>query len=503
MNTQEINFAALDGVTITSSVIESSGSGALTPDILLRNAIESIDGTRISDFSARRTFDTFQGREPDVTNADGGIDWYQVTLPQPQLINAIEMGMGFPYRDGGWWTSLQVETRCDEHAPWRAVDNLRVWPEYDFEDARRERRPFESHLLRFDELTAKEIRLIGGSGGSARFTSLSSIRIFYRDFSRWTPPLEAAVPIPYAYKVIDPQTLWDLSENLSKLSSLSIDFPMLEYYLDRPRYAKYWQHVEKNYSGAPELWFLIGDSIGWSRWQAFEAELSHPPTDAPLDPHVQRMLNGIGRAVAPLVVDGMHLGDLVSNWVMIADVATDWGWHRDFAEKHKIDWSDYQAALERSPRISYEQLQAASSLMKLIATTIANLAHTNMALLDGERMDYLADTPTRQRALVQRALDYMKENIEANVTIRAAADHVALSLPYFCTLFTKYTGRNPIEYLTDLKLERAKHYFTYTSMTVMDVCVALDYSPSYFSRLFKKHLNCTPGQYALKVRGAD
>ena len=37
-------------------------------------------------------------------------------------------------------------------------------------------------------------------------------------------------------------------------------------------------------------------------------------------------------------------------------------------------------------------------------------------------------------------------------------------------------------------------------MSVMDICVALDYNPSYFNRLFKKMTGETPGRYAHQVR---
>lgn len=496
MTGQEINIGTLDGVTIRASVYQPTGSGALDPNILLHNTIDAIDGKRITEFSIQRTFDTFKGRRPDAET-----DWYLIAFPDVMPLNCIEMTMGFPYRDGGWWTSLKVEVRLNESAEWQAVDNLRFWPNYDFEDVRGERRPFETYMLRFDEVLAKEVRLIGRGGGTAKFTSLARIALFLRDFSRWLPTLHAQVPIPYVYKVIDPQTLWDLSENLSKLSGLSIDFPMLEYYLDHNRYAQYWQQVEKNYSGSPEIWFFIGDVLGWHRWREIEADIAAMPKGSQSDPYVKQVLNGLGRAVAPLVVDGMYLGDLTTNWVVISDDPLDWDWHQQFAEGNNIPWEDYQAAMAQTPQKSLEQLNAAATLMKLIANTIANLAHTNMSLQNAVyNNDYIADTQARQISLVQHALEYMKENVESEISIADVARYVALSLPYFCTVFAKHTGRNPGDYLIDLKIERAKHYFTYTNMSVMDVCVALGYSPSYFARLFKKQLGCTPSQYALRVR---
>jgi AraC-like DNA-binding protein len=37
-------------------------------------------------------------------------------------------------------------------------------------------------------------------------------------------------------------------------------------------------------------------------------------------------------------------------------------------------------------------------------------------------------------------------------------------------------------------------------MSVMDVCVALGYNPSYFNRLYKQKTGLTPGQYIRRFR---
>lgn len=102
--------------------------------------------------------------------------------------------------------------------------------------------------------------------------------------------------------------------------------------------------------------------------------------------------------------------------------------------------------------------------------------------------------------LVTRAIRYMQDNLESEINIADVARYVALDQSYFCRLFTEQTGRNPVDFLTDLRLQRAKDYLAQSGMSVMEVCVALGYSPSYFSRLFKARVGCTPGQYARQLR---
>lgn len=108
--------------------------------------------------------------------------------------------------------------------------------------------------------------------------------------------------------------------------------------------------------------------------------------------------------------------------------------------------------------------------------------------------------PGPQPEIIHQAICFMQDNLETEVGVADVARFVALDPSYFCRLFTERTGRNPRDFLMDLRMDRARYYLTHTEMSVMDVCVALGYSPSYFSRLFKRRMGCTPGQYAQKMR---
>jgi two-component system response regulator YesN len=82
------------------------------------------------------------------------------------------------------------------------------------------------------------------------------------------------------------------------------------------------------------------------------------------------------------------------------------------------------------------------------------------------------------------------------VTVADAARAVDLTLPYFSTLFTEETGRNPSDFLIGLRIERAKEYLAHTTLSVVQVADLLGYSsPSHFSRLFKKRTGCPPSYF--------
>jgi hypothetical protein len=100
------------------------------------------------------------------------------------ILNCIEMTMGLPYRDGGWWTTLDLEYQSDQTDGWRPVDELMITPPYSFQDVRDNHRPYETHALTFRETTVRSVRLIGTPVGVAQFTALARIAAFQRDFAR-------------------------------------------------------------------------------------------------------------------------------------------------------------------------------------------------------------------------------------------------------------------------------------------------------------------------------
>jgi AraC-like DNA-binding protein len=482
-------------VRIEASVSRPTGRGARDPQVLLSDPPFSLDGQPLAAFLDYRakTYDTYDGH-----NQADGADWYCITFPSLTTVNCIEVTMECPNRDGGWWTSLWVEYW--DAGNWQPARHLAITPPYNFDDVPYERRPYETHALTFEEVTVERIRLIGHPGGLAQFTSLSYLAVFHRDLSRWNPTSLPQPPQPYLFRLIPPNAIWDLSESLVKLTGLSINVAYLDHYLDRRRYERWWQLISHNYQGSPELWHLLGATLGWDTWNRIE---NPERMEVPLhEPNVCISFhNTLGRAIAPIVVDGKVLGEMGTHLVIIKD-NIDWGWHKDYALEHGIAWETYAAALERSPHMTIEQLEGAAELLGMIANTIANLAHTNLKL---ERELIGARASARQREaerahLIRKAIDFMQRNLEEGITIADVAQQVALSPTYFGIVFTEQMGRSPIEFLTDMRIERAREYLAHTSMSVMDVCVALGYNPSYFNRLYKQKTGLTPGQYIRRFR---
>ena len=113
-------------------------------------------------------------------------------------------------------------------------------------------------------------------------------------------------------------------------------------------------------------------------------------------------------------------------------------------------------------------------------------------------LDKAGNLDRQQRPLsdVERARNYIAENLAEPVTVRDVADHVGLSPEYFTKLFKQETGMNIKEYILQTKVEAAKEMIAHSDLSVSMVAMELGWSNfSHFTQVFKKYENMTPTEY--------
>lgn len=97
---------------------------------------------------------------------------------------------------------------------------------------------------------------------------------------------------------------------------------------------------------------------------------------------------------------------------------------------------------------------------------------------------------------VQKAITYINNNYNHNITLEDVANHVSLSANYFSNIFKKTTGLSYIEYLTNIRIEKAKTLLMNLNLTIYQIASEVGYNDSrYFSRVFKSFIGKTPSEY--------
>lgn len=98
--------------------------------------------------------------------------------------------------------------------------------------------------------------------------------------------------------------------------------------------------------------------------------------------------------------------------------------------------------------------------------------------------------------ILQKAMDYICENYTMSITLNELAEHTYVSTYYLSRMFKKELGKNFVEYLNEVRIDRAKELLKdnkYKTYEVAELVGIQD--PHYFSKIFKKYVNMTPTEY--------
>ena len=107
--------------------------------------------------------------------------------------------------------------------------------------------------------------------------------------------------------------------------------------------------------------------------------------------------------------------------------------------------------------------------------------------------------------LIEEAKRYIRENYRnEDMSLQTVAAHVNVSSNHFSAIFKKETGETFIDYLTSVRIEKAKELLCCTSMKTSDVGFEVGYrDPHYFSSIFKKTVGRPPKEYRRSAHEDD
>jgi AraC-like DNA-binding protein len=100
-----------------------------------------------------------------------------------------------------------------------------------------------------------------------------------------------------------------------------------------------------------------------------------------------------------------------------------------------------------------------------------------------------------------RSRDLLAASYQAQVSLDQAAREACLSAFHFHRLFASAFGETPHDFLTRLRLDRAKRLLASGEMSVTDVCMEVGYSSlGSFSMKFRNFTGRPPSAYQREVR---
>lgn len=102
---------------------------------------------------------------------------------------------------------------------------------------------------------------------------------------------------------------------------------------------------------------------------------------------------------------------------------------------------------------------------------------------------------------IAAAIMYIREHMEYVITIKEVAAYVHLNPSYFSVLFKSEMGMTFIDYVTHLRISKAKELLRDFSLSLDTISERIGLqTTSYFIRIFKKYEQVTPKQYRDQIR---
>ena len=101
----------------------------------------------------------------------------------------------------------------------------------------------------------------------------------------------------------------------------------------------------------------------------------------------------------------------------------------------------------------------------------------------------------QQQSTISEVLNFIHQHFHEDISLDQCADQVGMNFYALSKLFKNITGVNFIDYVTDLRINRAKELLRQTSMKINDIATDVGYQQRYFNRIFKKQVGQTPSEY--------
>lgn len=136
----------------------------------------------------------------------------------------------------------------------------------------------------------------------------------------------------------------------------------------------------------------------------------------------------------------------------------------------------------------YEQLMQIGDPQKMIAWFHDKVVSPCMLELESR-------SDSQVKKTVETVMIYLQNNYMKEISLESCADQAGTNTVALSKAFKQVKGKNFIDYLTELRIEKAKDLLRDTDLKINDIAEKVGYQPSYFNRIFKKQESITPSQY--------
>lgn len=118
------------------------------------------------------------------------------------------------------------------------------------------------------------------------------------------------------------------------------------------------------------------------------------------------------------------------------------------------------------------------------------------------RQNGFVGTERDTRQAVKASIQHIKQNYRESLTVDHLATQANIIRWQYTRIFKEMTGKVPLEYINDLRIDRAKQQLLMSDDRLFEIAQNVGFNNEYyFNRRFKKSVGVSPGQYRRSYMG--
>jgi len=214
-------------------------------------------------------------------------------------------------------------------------------------------------------------------------------------------------------------------------------------------------------------------------------------------PYIYKCCFGLIDVAIPIVLQNVFLGSLMVGQVKAGtdslEKIVSLPINTVIEERLKQMNKDYQ----KIPVLEFDKIKKITYTLQDICNYIVEMENEENAKEKGEIV-LIADEASAltENKIILRAKEYVKCNLENNMTLAETAKYCNVSASYLSRLFMKETGESFSVYSSRVKIEKAKKWLEENERSVSEIGYELGFNETgYFIKIFKKNVGMTPGMY--------
>lgn len=182
--------------------------------------------------------------------------------------------------------------------------------------------------------------------------------------------------------------------------------------------------------------------------------------------------------------------------------------HHNYAVFSQEDYANFQKSLSKTAKLPFwlsPALKATSrelsGFLKRPSGDICSSEYGKIRILCCSILYNLVKTlsappSTIKPQLMDEAVRYLESHYAESLHTEDLVKHMGYSRARLFTLFKRYTGLTPNDFLIRFRINKAKEMLIASTLPVAKVAISTGFSsPEYFNTVFKRYVGITPAEY--------